>query len=493
MKKATVLGAGMSGLAAAAVLAKYEVPVDVFDNQENPGGRCRTWQMNGFTFDMGPSWYWMPDVMERFFNRFNRSVHDYFELKQLDPGFRVFFSPDNYFDISANTEKQAELFESIEKGAGAKLAKVLSDAKLKYEVGVNNLVYKKSSSIFEYTSIPLLAQMIKLGAWKPFHSYIRKYFKDPRLLALMEFPILFLGGTAKSTPSLYSLMNYSCFTQGTFYPMGGFSQLATAMYKLCSDLGVNFHFNETINHIGIKNRLINDVAGAPTNGLISSIDYHHFDRHILNGGNQNYTEDYWDKKVLSPSALIFYIGVKGKIKNLSHHNLFFDESFDQHAEQIYTHPKWPEKPLFYACCPSKTDPSVAPEADENLFLLMPLAPGLEDTNELRETYYDLLIKRLESITGDSVANRIVVKKSYCIKDFKKDYNSYKGNAYGLANTLKQTAFMRPQIGNKKIKNLFYCGQLTVPGPGVPPAIISGQVASAQLLSHFNNHPYETYI
>lgn len=493
MKKASVLGSGISGLAAAASLAQHNVSVDVLDNQSTAGGRCRQFSQDGFVFDMGPSWYWMPDVMEKFFKRFGRSSSDYYELKHLDPGFRVFYGKEDFIDISADVSKQMELFESIEAGAGEKLAEVLKDAKIKYDIGVNELVYKPSESITEYFSISLLLKMLQLGATKSFHSYIRKYFKDPRLLALMEFPILFLGGTAKSTPSLYSLMNHSCFTQGTYYPMGGFSKLSEAMYDLCIELGVHFHFNESVDKVEHSNGLIKSVKGNSIQGLISSIDYHHFEERILQNGSKNYQSNYWDKKVLSPSALIFYIGVKGKVKNLIHHNLFFDESFDQHAEEIYNNPQWPNKPLFYVCCPSKTDPSVAPESDENLFVLMPLAPGLDDNDELREQYFEKLMSRLEHLTGDSIENRIVYKKSYCISDFKEDYNSYKGNAYGLANTLKQTAFMRPQMSNKKIKNLFYCGQLTVPGPGVPPAIISGQVAAAQLLSYFNNNSYEKYL
>lgn len=493
MKKSTVLGAGISGLAAAATLAKHDVEVAVFDNHAYAGGRCRTLEANGFKFDMGPSWYWMPDVMEKFFNKFDRSTNDFFELKQLDPGFRVFFARDDHFDIPAAIDKQTELFESIEAGAGLKLQKVLADSKIKYDVGVNDLVYKRSDSIFEFFSLPLLIKMLQLGVLRSFHSYIRDYFKDPRLVALMEFPILFLGGTAQSTPSLYSLMNYSCFAQGTHYPMGGFNKLAHAMHDLCVELGVAFNFNTSIDEVDLNRKLIHSIKGNRTDGMISSIDYHHFDEKILKNGSRNYSEKYWDKRVLSPSALIFYLGVKGKVKNLIHHNLFFDESFDQHAKQIYNNPQWPEKPLFYVCCPSKTDPEVAPESDENLFLLMPLAPGLEDTEELRDQYYEKLIERLERITKDKIKDRVSYKKSYCIRDFKEDYNSYKGNAYGLANTLRQTAFMRPKMRNRKIKNLFYCGQLTVPGPGVPPSIISGQVAAAQLISYFNNKPYETYL
>lgn len=493
MEKSIVIGAGISGLAAAAVLAKHGSKVSVIDNQSTAGGRCRTLEAEGFTFDMGPSWYWMPDVMERFFNRFGQTTSDHFELKKLDPGFRVFFSPNDIMDIPAEVADQKSLFDQIEPGAGAKLEKLLANSKVKYDIGVKDLVYKRSDSIFEFFSLPLLIKMIRLGVLRSFHNYIRDYFKDPRLIALMEFPILFLGGTAKSTPSLYSLMNHSCFAQGTYYPMGGFNQLAKAMHRLCQDLGVEFEFNSPVKKVNILDSLLSGVNDQPSDGVVSSIDYHHFEMNILKNGSKNYDEQYWSDRVLSPSALIFYLGVKGKVKKLIHHNLFFDESFDQHAQQIYNDPQWPDKPLFYVCCPSKTDPGVAPESDENVFVLMPLAPGLKDTPELREKYYDVLMQRIEDHTGDQIRQRVIYKKSYCINDFRQDYNAYKGNAYGLANTLRQTAFLRPKMRNKKLKNLFYCGQLTVPGPGVPPSIISGQVAAAQLLSYYKNQSYEKYL
>ncbi|UXP32135.1 phytoene desaturase family protein [Reichenbachiella agarivorans] len=493
--KITVLGAGFAGLSAAAVLSQHGAQVDLFEKNSGPGGRCRVYKEQGFTFDMGPSWYWMPDVLEKFLSRFDKSISDYFDLIKLDPGFRIYFGRNEFIDIPNTLEEQKELFESLEPGSGVKLEKFLKESKIKYDVGISDLVYKPSYSIMEFFSFDIIYKMIKMNALQSIHSYLRKSFKHPYLLSLLEFPVLFLGGTAKSTPSLYSLMNYSCLSQGTYYPMGGFYKVTESLYQLAQEQGVNFHFDAPVDNIDIRNhsaRSIHNGQTHHTDGIVSSLDYHFLEKEILKT-QSNYSEKYWNERTMSPSALIFYLGVKGKVKNLIHHNLFFDEDFDEHARDIYEDPKWPQKPLFYVCCPSKTDDSVAPEEDENLFILMPLATGITDNEAIREEYYQKIISRLERIIDDKISDRVIVKKSYCINDFKEDYNSFKGNAYGLANTLGQTAMFKPSMKSKNVKNLFHCGQLTVPGPGVPPAIISGQLAASQLLSYLNNTSYEKYL
>ena len=489
-KTIAVVGAGLSGLASAAVLAKQGYQVSIFEKNSTSGGRLRKFESDGFVFDMGPSWYWMPDVIEKYFNLFNTSSSEFFKLEKLDPAFRVYFGKDDYIDIPDNKEELIELFESIEPGSGKNLVTFLDESKLKYDVGVKDLVYRRSTSITEFLSPSLGLKMIKLKALKPFDKYVGSFFKNKRLKSLMEFPILFLGGTAKSTPSLYSLMNYACFELGTWYPQGGFSELAQAMTNVAEQNGVNINLSSPITDVEIENGTIKNVSSGSTkykvDGVINGGDYHHFDQNLLGAEHRSYDQKYWDSRVMSPSSLIFYIGIDKKVEDLIHHNLFFDEDFGLHAEEIYQNPKWPSKPLFYVCCPSKTDPSVAPEGKENLFILMPLAVGIEDTEELREQYYDLIMTRLKSIIGTDLRPDVIYKKSYCIKDFSSDYNSFKGNAYGLANTTLQTAFMKPRMNSKKVNNLFHCGQLTVPGPGVPPSIISGQVAANEMIKHLSS-------
>ena len=280
-------------------------------------------------------------------------------------------------------------------------------------------------------------------------------------------------------------MNYADAALGTWYPSGGMNQLVNAMTSLAESLGVRFSFNSNVQHIDVQSGKAN---GLHVNGvfhsfdyIVASADYHHVERDLLSASHRNYSEPVWNKKVMAPSSLIFYIGTKKKIGGLLHHTLFFDQDFKIHAREIYDKPRWPSAPQFYVSCPSKSDPTVAPEACENLMILIPVAAGLGDTEQIREMYFDLVIDRMERLTRQDIRPHIIFKKSYAHNDFERDYNAFKGNAYGLANTLSQTANLRPSIVNKKVSNLFYAGQLTVPGPGVPPAIISGEVAAKQLI------------
>lgn len=484
MKTVSVIGSGFSGMAAACYAAHLGHRVTVLEKNESPGGRARKFEAQGFLFDMGPSWYWMPDVFEEFFNDFGHSVSDHFQLKKLDPGFQIFYGGEEKIQLPASLDAVYELFESIEKGAASNLKKFLKEGEDKYKIGMLDLAYKPSLSWLEYTNIKVLSRLGSTDLFKSMKSYVRRFFKDERLIKLMEFPVLFLGAMPKDIPALYSLMNFSAISQGTYYPQGGMCKLVDALHETAASLGVQFLFDHPVNKIRVDGNLVKGLESKGTffdsDAVIASADYHHVEKHLLQDpALKNYNESYWQKKTFAPSCLIFYLGVNKKIKNLLHHNLFFDSDFDAHSREIYDQPEWPADPLFYVCCPSKTDPSVAPAGMENLFVLVPVASGLLDSDSKREGYFKSLIQRIEKETGDTFEANIVYKKSYCITNFLEDYNSYKGNAYGLANTLRQTAFLKSSIKNKHIKNLFYAGQLTVPGPGVPPALISGKIAARE--------------
>ncbi len=484
MKKVCVIGAGFSGLSAAASLAQLGYDVTVLEKNSLPGGRARILKEQGFLFDMGPSWYWMPDVFEKFYNRFDSSAGDFYQLKRLDPSYRVFFSKDDTWDIPSKMEDLELFFEKIEKGSSIHLRKFIAEGKYKYDTGINNLVYKPGLSIAELFDLQLIRGIFKLHVFDSVASYVRKYFKDPRLIQLLEFPVLFLGAAADKTPALYTLMNYADMALGTWYPMGGMHEIVKAMVTVAEKQGVKFEYHSPVEKFAFQDDKISGVitggAQRAFDAVVAAADYHHVDQHLLPEEKRNYTSRYWHSRTLAPSSLIFYLGINKRLKNLLHHNLFFDRDFSLHAKEIYDHPQWPTDPLFYVCVPSITDPSVAPPDCENIFILMPVAPDLKDDNSTREKYFDLIVSRIEHLTGQTIKENIIYKKSYAHSNFTSDYNSFKGNAYGLANTLNQTANLKPSILNKNVPNLFYTGQLTVPGPGVPPAIISGQVVAKEL-------------
>ncbi|MGM0944094.1 MAG: phytoene desaturase family protein [Bacteroidota bacterium] len=490
-KHVVVIGSGFAGLSAATHLANDTgCLVSLLEKNETPGGRARKFEHQGFVFDMGPSWYWMPDVFETYFAKFGKKPSDYYNLIRLDPSYAVIYGEKEKLDIPANLDEFKAMLNKIEPGAGVQLDKFLAQAKYKYEVGIHDLVTRPSRSLLEFTSPGLLVDMVRMDIFQSMSKHVRKFFKSEQIIRLMEFPVLFLGETAENIPALYSLMNYADIALGTWYPMNGMHEIIRGMVSLAEEKGVKIRCGAEVEEIEIENgqaKRVRLVSGEKIEAdvVVAGADYHHVDKHLVNPKYSNYTEEYWDKRVMAPSSLLFYLGIDSKLKNLRHHNLFFDEPLGPHADAIYKNPRWPEKPLFYASVPSVTDPTVAPEGKENMFLLIPLAPDLEDTEEMREKYYDIIMERLERITGQEVRSKVIYKRSYAHADFKSDYHAYKGNAYGLANTLLQTAILKPSLKNKKVKNLYYTGQLTVPGPGVPPSLISGGVVAKEVMNENN--------
>ncbi|MEJ7693737.1 phytoene desaturase family protein [Daejeonella sp.] len=498
MSKIAIIGSGFSGLSAACYLASVGHDVHVFEKNETAGGRARQFiSDNGYVFDMGPSWYWMPDVFERFFGDFGHTVSDFYDLKLLSPSFDVVFPENETISVPENYSELNSLFESIEEGSSVQLERFMKEAQFKYDTGMGKLVYKPGLSILEFADPDLIKGALRLQVFSSFSSHVRKYFSNPKLIALMEFPVLFLGAMPQDTPALYSLMNYAGLKLGTWYPKGGFAKVIEAIIDLAKSHGAKFHFNSAVERIIVEKDKVRSISVKSSeivvDAVIASADYHHVEDKLIPASHRNYSEKYWEKKTFAPSCLIFYLGLNKKIDKLNHHTLFFEEDLLDHSKEIYKNPKWPVKPLFYVCCPSKSDDSLAPEGHENLFLLMPIAPGLEDGEELRETYFRIMIQRLEKQIGEEIYEFIDFKRSYCVSNFVEDYNSYKGNAYGLANTLRQTAVLKPCIRNKKIGNLFYAGQLTVPGPGVPPALISGKIVAETLHRHLNKKVHEDSI
>lgn len=489
-KKIIVIGSGFSSLSAACFLAKAGHKVTVLEKLATPGGRARQLKKDGFVFDMGPSWYWMPDVFEQFFAHFGKKPSDYYELVRLDPSYSIYFGEKDVMQVPANLDELCAMFERYEPGSSKNLLRFLDESEYKYRVAMSDFVFRPGNSITEFIDPRFLKSLVGMHMLSSISSYIRKYFKHPQLVELLEFPVLFLGATPERTPALYSLMNYADIKLGTWYPQGGMYSVVEAMVSLAEELGVVFHYEQPVTEITVRN---NKVSGVQTPDayfeadiVVGGADYEHIEQRLLSESHRMYSKQYWNKRVMAPSSLLYYVGVNQKLDNMWHHTLFFDTSFKEHAREIYDDPAWPEKPLFYSSCASITDPGAAPAGMENLVFLIPVAAGLQDTKEIRDRYFDVIVNRFEKLTGNSIRNNIVLREDFAYSDFVKDYHSYRGNAYGLANTIMQTAFLKPKMKSSKVDNLFFTGQLTVPGPGVPPSIISGEVACNMIRKQLEN-------
>jgi phytoene desaturase len=498
LKKAVIIGSGFAGLSVATFLAKAKWDVTVVEKHETPGGRARQLRDQGFIFDMGPSWYWMPVIYERYFKCFGKSRSDYYSLKRLDPSYRIYWQ-EEMMNIPADFDDLKQLFETLEPGSGKKLDQYLKQAAYKYEVGINKLVQKPGQSWSEFLDWDLIKGIFKLEVFSSIKHHIHRNFKNPKLRLMLEFPVLFLGALPKDTPALYSLMNFADIKGGTWYPENGMYSIVDGMYNLARELGVNFMFNENVTSINTTEKIATGINSIYSeNGtqkskeyhadvVVATADYHFVETKLLPAELRSYNENYWSNKVLAPGCLLYYIGLNKKLKNITHHSLFFDVDFDKHGDEIYVSKEWPTEPLFYVSTTSVSDENAAPAGCENLFFLIPVASGLEgDTEELRDKYFNKIISRFEKHIGEKISNSIIYKKTFGPRDFVSEYNAFKGNAYGLANTLLQTAVLKPSCRSKKIKNLFYAGQLTVPGPGVPPSLISGEVVAKEIIKHFGS-------
>jgi phytoene desaturase len=489
MKRVIIIGSGFAALSASCFLAQKGYRVQVLEKNSSPGGRARVMHHEGFTFDMGPSWYWMPDVFDRFFSCFGKSVSDYYTLVRLNPSYRVFFGEGDYYDVPADWNQLASDFDKWEAGAGIKLAQFLSDAEIKYREGIGNLVFKPGKSILEFANYRTIKGLFELNLLSDFKRHALRYFSHPKILKILEFPVLFLGATPEKTPALYSLMNYADIRLGTWYPMGGMHKIVEGMVSLASSLGVEFNYNQEVRKIIVGNGgkavgVETASANFDADVVLSGADYAHTEQALLSPEWRNYSQAYWDSRVMAPSSLLYYCGFSGRVENLRHHNLFFDEDFKLHAREIYEQPAWPSKPLFYLSAPSLTDASLAPAGKENVFLLIPTAPGLLEDEAVTEHYFSFVADKVRRLSGNDLEKDSLFKIPYGARNFIADYHALRGNAYGLANTLMQTAILKPAMRSKKVSNLLFAGQLTVPGPGVPPALISGEVAAMEIMKDF---------
>lgn len=486
MKDVIVIGSGFAGLAAACHLAHGGARVRVVERHEQPGGRARTWTEQGFRFDMGPSWYWMPDVFERFFGTFGHRVPDLYDLVRLDPSYRVVWPSTEPWDVPAGVEALQRLFEDTQPGGGAALERFLADSRYIYDTAMSDYLFRPSLSFTEFLDPRLVTEVARLRLLRSMSAHVRTYFDHPLLARLAEWPVLFLGASATDTSAMYSLMSYADMALGTWYPMGGMHRIIEAMMRCATELGVEFQFGRPVTEIcvegGRATGVVTEGGTLRADAVLAGADYHHVEQHLLPARHRQYTPRYWSRRTMSPSSLLFYVGLEGDLHGLPHHTLFFDEDLDAHMHDVYTRPRWPDAPLFYACAPSVTDPSVAPPGCSNLFLLVPLAPGLEDRDDARQRVWDHVMTRLERHVGAPLRERVRVRRSYAMRDFETDYHAFRGNAYGLANTLRQTGPLKPRLRSSKVRGLYFAGQLTVPGPGMPPSLVSGELSAKVLLA-----------
>lgn len=485
-RKVIVIGAGIGGLGVAALLGLKGYQVTVIEKNQGVGGRGRVWEQDGFRFDMGPSWYLMPDVFERYFGLFDRRVSDFYSLTRLDPHYRIFFDAQRTVDIPADFEKTCALFDSFENGGGAKLRVFVEESKRRYQSAMSAFVYQNYDSIKSLLQWRLIGEGMKLRVFDSLGSYVNGHFSSDEARKIVQYPIVFLGGNPQNTPALYSIMSHIDFNMGVWYPDGGVGRVFAALRELGEGYGVKCLCGEEVMRVSESGTGViveSDKGEYMADYLVMNGDYHHFETRMVSRDKVGYSEAYWQKRTVAPSAFIAYLGLNKRIDGLRHHTLVFAHDWEAHFKDIFENHSWTEHPSYYVCCPSKSDSSTVPSAEsENLFVLVPLASGLDDSDVTREAYFAMVLRHLESLVGESIIDHIVVKRLYSHRDFSADYHAFKGTALGLSHSLFQSAFWRPKMRHPKMKRVFYVGQYTHPGIGVPMGLIGAEILARTYFS-----------
>ncbi|PSP54349.1 phytoene desaturase [Halobacteriales archaeon QS_1_67_19] len=496
-RSVVVVGSGFGGLSAACYLADAGADVTVVEQNDQLGGRASVLERDGFRFDMGPSWYLMPDVFERFFEHFDRHPEEYYGLDHLDPHYEIFFKDDDEVTISADREATKELFEEYEDGAGEALDAYLAEAEETYEIGMEHFVYTDRPRFRDYVDWDVVRHARGLTFLGSMQDHVADYFDHPKLRQIMQYTLVFLGGSPKNTPALYNLMSHVDFNLGVYYPEGGMGGVVDGIAEMGSELGVEYRTGSAVEAIrGTAGdfRVEISEAGTASDGerrspeqflradfVVSDADYAHTEQELLAPEDRQYDADYWDSRTYAPSAFLLYLGVEGDVDPLEHHTLVLSTDWHEHFDQIFEDPAWPDDPAYYLCVPSETDETVAPEGHSNLFALVPIAPGLDDDPENRQQYRDFLLDDIAENTGVELRDRIVVEERFCVSDFAARYNAFEGSALGLAHTLRQTGPLRPGHRSSAVDGLYFTGSYTTPGIGVPMCLISGQHTADALL------------
>jgi len=490
-----VIGGGIGGLATAILLAKKGYGVTLVEKNDTLGGRANIFEANGFRFDMGPSWYLMPDVFEHFFKLIGEPIDKHLELIRLDPSYRIHFrDKDETIDMHSDVAADSPTFEQFETGSSEQLRAYLDTSKYQYDIAIKYFMYKNYDTVFDFMNLRTMIEGRRLHVFEKMHNYVARYFKSDVIQKIMEYQLVFLGSSPYNTPALYNIMSHIDFNMGVYYPRGGIYSLIEGLVDIAKKAGVSFVTGDAVATIEVDHKratgvILKSGRSLKADIVVSNADIHHTDTTLLPEVSREHSDAYWSSRTLAPSAFIMYLGLKKKVPGLTHHNLAFGGDWKKGFAEIFDDPRWPTDPSYYVCCPSKTDDAVAPKGKENLFILVPVSPKLDMNPSNIKKYREKVLDFLErDFDVKDIRNQIEYERVYTSNDFASDYNALGGSALGLAHTIKQTAIFRPNNVSKKVKNLYYAGAGTNPGIGMPICLISAELAYKRIVGDKSDGP-----
>jgi len=506
-QRVVVIGGGIAGLATAALLAARGHSVDLLEKNDELGGRVGSFERDGFRFDTGASWYLMPEVFEHFFSLLGTSADEELDLTVLDPSYRVFFEDHpEPVDVRPDRAHNRALFESLEPGAGARFDAYLTSAEETYDVALRRFLYSNfdSPSAFLHPDVVRRTPALTRLLTRSLGSHVAGSFSDNRLRQLLGYPAVFLGSSPSRAPSMYHLMSRLDLGDRVLYPQGGFTRLIEVIARLAERHGARLHTGTPVTGIltrdgsrggrpqvtGVEHVEDGGRRTLPADVVVGAADLHHLETALLPGSLQTHPPKVWRRRSPGPGAVLAMLGVEGRLPQLAHHSLFFTADWDRNFGDIFGHrSRIPDPASIYVCKPSATDPTVAPDGCENLFVLIPvpadvaIGSGGDDGrgSEAVEQAADAAIGQLAAWSGvPDLPNRIRVRHTVGPEDFARSYNSWRGGALGLEHTLRQSAFLRPGNVSSKVDGLLYAGASTVPGVGLPMCLISAELVLKRL-------------
>lgn len=493
--KVVVIGGGFAGLSAAAFLAKQGCDVVLLEKNKTLGGRARVLHKKGFRFDMGPSWYMMPEVFERFFKHFGKTVADYYQLEQLHPRYQVFFDDKTSLVMSEKLEDNANVFETQEAGAKEKLKEFIEKLRVPYQTSIGKFIYLDIWSVRSWLNFhnvrELFPLIFSLRLWESWHDFVGRFFKNEKLQKIMSFPAVFLGGSPFNTPSIYAVLAWADFQGGAWYPKGGMGAVVEAVIQTAREQGVRILPESDVDRIDL---IDGKVVGVTANKqfyqadvVVGACDLANLETKLLPQQYQTWDASYWKKATLSISSMLVYIGLNTRLSKVAHHNMYFSKNWKQNFSEIFEHNTLSADPSFYISVRSMSDRSIVPKNSEEIVLLVPMGSGTVVTKEQLETYADEAIAKTEELLGEPIKKHIVVKEVYGPEQFAQDYHAFQGTALGLAHTFSQSLWLRPNVKSAKVNGLYYAGQYTNPGVGVPTALVSGELVASIIQDEYNLH------